>query len=410
LEEALLGVHVLLESQLGNVTLGTRSMPIHSRLFLTGVEAVCCLGDDLESIMARVRAGECGLKVLTDFGLPSKRGGWASNRKRMLHQRYGPASALAVDVARRAVTERGWSRQDLADACVFAGSSRGNTAGWFDAWPGRKRRKIYAASNNLHSEIAAAVSIELGIRGASHLLSNGCASGLDALGMAMLHLRHGLAKRAVVVSVDLPLSPSLLASFAESGLLSTNDVNDPYSPRTSGFFPAEAGVALLIESSPKRPLQAWCELAGYWTNSDAYDPIGAEPKGEGLIRCLRSVIHAFPERRIAAICPHANGTPAQAAAEGAALTAVFPGMMHRPSLHLLKPFTGHSLGASGALETAILAHSMREGLLPANLPNLTEPAQGFALPSTALKLSKKELVLNLSVAMGGHNAVLAMMR
>lgn len=380
------------------------------RLFISGVEAACCLGDDLDSIMSRVRAGESGLKALSDFGLPSKRGGWIADRKRMLHQRYGPASALAVDVAKKAVAARGWSRDDLAEACVFAGSSRGNAAGWLDPWPGRKRRKIYAASNNLHSEIAAAVSIELGIRGATHLFSNGCASGLDALGMAMLHLRHGLAKRAVVVSVDLPLSQALLASFAESGLLSANDVNDPYSPKTSGFFPAEAGVAILLETGSKRPSDAWCELAGYWTTSDAYDPIGAEPKGEGITRCLHAALKAFSTQCVAAICPHANGTPAQAAAEAFALKAVFADQAEKPTLHLLKPFTGHSLGASGALETAILAHAMRAGLLPANLPNLTEPAKGFAVPATSAKLAKDDLVLNLSVAMGGHNAVVAMTR
>ena len=360
--------------------------------------------------MRRVHAGESGLDMLGDFGLPKKRGGWIADRKRMLHQRYGPASALAVDVAKRAVAARGWSRDDLADACVFAGSSRGNAAGWLDPWPGRKRRKIYAASNNLHSEIAAAVSIELGIRGATHLLSNGCASGLDALGMAMMHLRSGLAKRAIVVSVDLPLSPALLTSFAESGLLSANDVNDPYSPKTSGFFPAEAGVAILLEAGTKRPADAWCELAGYWTTSDAYDPIGAEPKGEGITRCLKAAAKAFSPRRIAAICPHGNGTPAQAAAEATALKAVFAETAHKPTLHLLKPFTGHSLGASGALETAILAHSMCNGLLPANLPNLTEPAKGFMVPATVQKLAKDEVVLNLSVAMGGHNAVVALMR
>jgi len=385
----------------------TSSCPI---VAITGAEAVCCLGEDLHAILRRVHAAESGLALLGDFGLPKKRGGWIADRTRMLHQRYGPASALATDVAKRAVASRGWSRGDLAEACVFAGSSRGNAAGWLDPWPGRKRRKIYAASNNLHSEIAAAVSIELGIRGATHLLSNGCASGLDALGMAMLHLRHGLAKRAVVVSVDLPLSPALLASFAESGLLSANDTNDPYSPKTSGFFPAEAAVALLLETGAKRPAGAWCEVAGYWTTSDAYDPIGAQPDGEGITRCLKAALDAIPHRHVAAVCPHGNGTPAQAAAEAAALKAIFGTTPVKPSLHLLKPLTGHSLGASGALETAILAHSMRDGLLPANVPALTEPGNGFTLPATMQKLSKHDLVLNLSVAMGGHNALVAMHR
>jgi 3-oxoacyl-(acyl-carrier-protein) synthase len=53
---------------------------------------------------------------------------------------------------------------------------------------------------------------------------------------------------------------------------------------------------------------------------------------------------------------------------------------------------------------------MRDGLLPPNLPNLTEPAKGFSVPASAPKLAKDDVVLNLSVAMGGHNAVVAMTR
>jgi 3-oxoacyl-(acyl-carrier-protein) synthase len=53
---------------------------------------------------------------------------------------------------------------------------------------------------------------------------------------------------------------------------------------------------------------------------------------------------------------------------------------------------------------------MREGLLPPNLPNLTEPAKGFMAPASAQELRQGDVVLNLSVAMGGHNALIALTR
>lgn len=390
------------------------SLATQPSIFISGGEAACCLGDDLEAIRARLQRNECGLQPLRGLDAESPwadlRVGWIADRGMMSSRRHGPASALAVHLAKRAVEQRGWTQEDLADTCVFAGSSRGNLAGWIAPWPDRKRRRIYAASNNLHSEIAAAVSIALGTHGPTQMLANGCSSGLDAIGLACLYLRQGLAKRAVVVSVDLPLVAPLLESFQDSGLLSQNDVNDPYAAETSGFFPAEAGVVLLLERGDWVPHEVprWAEIAGYWAASDAYDLVGAPADGAGLLRCLGMARAEMLSRRVVAVCPHANGTAAHARAEAAALSQFFKAETLKPSLHLLKPLSGHSLGASGALESLLLADFMRQGTLPPNLPGLAAPESGFALPTRSKAPSERGLVLNVSVAMGGHNAVLAL--
>ncbi|MBE7495473.1 MAG: hypothetical protein HS117_11035 [Verrucomicrobiaceae bacterium] len=382
---------------------------------ITGVEVACCLGDDWPVIRAALREGVSGLRPLRELDAatrwPELRAGWIPERGLMLSRQYGPASALAVHLARRAVERRGWSASECAEACLFAGSSRGNLAGWLSPWPGRRQRRVYAASNNLHGEIASAVSVELGVQGGAHLLSNGCSSGLDALGMAWLFLSQGLAARAVVVAVDLPLIEPLLASFDETGLLGGGAAGDPYSPATNGFHPAEAGAAILLEREDMMADDAprWARVRGYWSASDAFDIVGAPKDGDGMVRCLQRAVSALPGQNIAAICPHANGTAAHAQAEAAALRRVWAAGTEKPALHLLKPLLGHSLGASGAVETALLADAMRQGHLPPNPEGLTPP-EGFSLPTEPVPLPHQALVLNLSVAMGGHNAVLALER
>lgn len=372
-------------------------------IVITGGEAACCLGAELASI----QTGKGGLRPLSELGFENEfsalHAGWIEQREIMNHRRYAPASALAVHLAQKAVTQRGWSRAEIADACVFAGSSRGNLAGWLEPWPERKRRRIYAASNNLHSEIATAVCIELGVRGTSQVLSSGCAAGLDALGMAAMWLRSGMAQRAIVVAVDLPLVTPLLRVFHESGLLSRRSHGDPYAPDTDGFHPAEAGAVLLLERE-EETTPAWCRVAGYWSNNDAYDSIGAAPDGQGMIRCLEKAAQDLAGRPIAAFCPHANGTPAQARAEAAALRSLSP----KPQLQLIKASTGHSLGASGALEALLLADGLRRHVLPANAPGLTAPAEGFFVPDHETPLSPGQIVMNMSVAMGGHHSLLAL--
>ena len=83
-----------------------------------------------------------------------------------------------------------------------------------------------------------------------------------------------------------------------------------------------------------------------------------------------------------AVCPHATGTAVQAAADPAALARAFPN--GGPSLHLLKPFLGHTIGASGLLESVVLASFLRDRKLPPNRSGLHAPP-GFTLPDRAAR-------------------------
>jgi 3-oxoacyl-(acyl-carrier-protein) synthase len=74
-------------------------------------------------------------------------------------------------------------------------------------------------------------------------------------------------------------------------------------------------------------------------------------------------------------------------------------------LHLLKPVLGHTIGASGLLESVVLASFLRARKLPPNRPGLHAPS-GFTLPEQSLDATGP--VAKLSHGMGGHNALLIM--
>ena len=156
----------------------------------------------------------------------------------------------ALHVAREAITDAGWTADDLRDAALVVGTSRGNAAGWLGPWPGRRPFRLMAASNTIHSEPASAISIEFQITGPNHVLASGCSAGLDAIGIAMMLVRCGVAPRALAVAVDLPLVPLLLDNYAASGILSADLSADPYRPGTSGFIPAEGAAAMAIDATP----------------------------------------------------------------------------------------------------------------------------------------------------------------
>jgi 3-oxoacyl-[acyl-carrier-protein] synthase II len=254
-----------------------------------------------------------------------------------------------------------------------------------------------AASNTIHSEPASAITIEFGICGPNHVLASGCAAGLDAIGIAMLLVQSGVAPRALAVAVDLPLVPLLLDNYAASGLLAAEMDLDPYHPGSSGFIPAEGAAAMAIESRDG----AFPRLAHYACNADACDPVGIPADGGRTPELLEKAIlqHGLPS----AVCPHATGTAVQAVADPASLNRSFPGS--RPTLHLLKPFIGHTIGASGLLESVILARFARDGKLPPNLAGRYPPS-GFHLPDQVLENSGP--IYKLAHGMGGHNALLVL--
>jgi 3-oxoacyl-[acyl-carrier-protein] synthase II len=278
---------------------------------------------------------------------------------------------LSLHVAKQAIADAGLTAADLTDAAVMVGSSRGNVAGWLTPWPGRRPIKLMAASNSMHGELASVISIELGIRGPWQVIASGCAASLDALGMAWMMIRQGVVKRAIAVGVELPLIPEVLQMYAHTGVTATTTVNDPYSSDAGGFFPGEAGAAVVLESVPslcERRLameaaypgghltsltnealvaKSSIRMTGYWCNSDAASPIGMPADGAGVRDCVKKAVVDLEGREpsIAAVCPHASGTLLHGKAELAALRDSLPcapvASSSSISLHPLNPFTGH---------------------------------------------------------------------
>jgi 3-oxoacyl-[acyl-carrier-protein] synthase II len=327
----------------------------------------------------------------------SRPGAWIEDRGQLLHRKWSPATMAALHVAREAVAQAGWTAEDLADAALVLGTSRGNAAGWLGPWPGRRPFRLMAASNTIHSEPAAAITIELGIRGPNHVLASGCAAGLDAVGIAMMLVRSGAAPRALAVAVDLPLVPILLDNYASSGLLAEVFDLDPYHPKTSGFIPAEGAAAMALEVRDG----VYPSLAYYECNADACDPVGIPADGGRTPELLEKARRLHGQA--AALCPHATGTAVQAVADPAWLRRSFAS--ESPTLHLLKPFTGHTIGASGLLESVIIASFLRVGKLPPNLAGRHAP-EGFQVPDQVLDVAGP--VYKLSHGMGGHNALLVL--
>jgi 3-oxoacyl-[acyl-carrier-protein] synthase II len=318
----------------------------------------------------------------TPAGFENQHASWIEPRSLLNHRKWSPASAAAIHVAREALESAAWSDAERRETAVFVGTSRGALAGWLEPWPERRPFGLMAASNSLPSEPASAVSSEFGIEGPWQVLSSGCCAGLDALGMAFVWLNAGLAERALVISVDLPLVTPILEAYAATGILSSRDHCAPLSDESDGMIPAEGAAAICLERSESK---SHPRLLSYLSVGDCSDPLGGAAKHPSLHRMIRQAADAFG--RPSLVVPHASGTHAQAISESAAIEET---LASSPAVLPIKAWTGHTIGASGLLETAIIA-----SFLPGSTPS-------------RWNLSPASKIFKIASAMGGKHSLLAL--
>jgi 3-oxoacyl-[acyl-carrier-protein] synthase II len=118
---------------------------------------------------------------------------------------------------------------------------------------------------------------------------------------------------------------------------------------------------------------------------------------------------ALPAAAIGYINAHGSSTPLNDPTESQAIRQVFGAHADRVAVSGTKGYTGHALGASGAIEAAICALAAHREWLPPTV-NLAEPGDGCDLPyliGTGTAASPEYLMSN-SFGFGGINAVLVL--
>src|SRR5690606_30558139 len=138
------------------------------------------------------------------------------------------------------------------------------------------------------------VALQYGLRGYNGTIVTACAAGTQAIGEAMLLLRHGRADVAITGGCEAGISELGLAGFSVMRALSTNPdplrASRPFDADRDGFGPCEGAGALLIETeahAKARGARIYCEIAGFGCTSDAFHIVAPPEDGEGAARAIK---------------------------------------------------------------------------------------------------------------------------
>ncbi len=348
------------------------------RVVITGIGAVTPYGTGAPVFLENIKRGVSGLKLVSApwaNDLPSKVAGAARD--------FDPESVLpakecervprvvpmAIAAAREALEQAGLTKEleqieKSREVGVVIGTGGGGIefaerqyAEYYGK--GNKHLTPYCISSSFVGMLSSEISISLGLRGVSHVISTGCTSSTDAMGYAFHSIRNGIEKVLVTGGAEACITRGLLAGFARMKVVSMafNDsperASRPFDLKRDGFVLGEGAWVFVFEEyehALNRGAKILAEVAGYGSTCDAYHRVMASEDG---VESARAMALALAD---AGILPghvqyvnlHGTSTRMNDKMETVALKLAFDRCTHNLAMSATKSMIGHPQGACGA--------------------------------------------------------------
>lgn len=309
-----------------------------------------------------------------------------------------------------AAVEAARARYGAARIAVVLGTSTSGIEETERAWArrgpdGALPAYDFARTHDLHA-LPRYVRARLGLAGPCVSISTACTSGARAFLDAAAMIAAGLVDAAVVGGAD-TLCRLTLHGFGSLELLAKGPTR-PCAEDRDGISIGEAAAFALLERAGPGDAGG-IGLLGAGASSDGHHMSSPHPDGHGAVAAMRGALDSAGLRpeAIGYVNMHGTGTRANDAMEDRAIATLFGAAVPCSST---KGWSGHTLGASGALEAAIAAICVEDGLVPGCL-GVERPdpafASGIAVANRAAPIDR---VLSNSFGFGGSNCALVIGR
>lgn len=194
-----------------------------------------------------------------------------------------------------------------------------------------------------------------------YTISTACSSSAQALLKAFCYIKNGVIDRALVVGVD-SISLTTMIGFDSLRLVSHTRTT-PLAAERDGLSLGEGGAVLLLESDNSK---AKCEILSVKSSSDGYHISSPDPEGQGQAKAIKMALEeaGITIDQIDYINAHGTGTLMNDEVEIKVIKSIFKKNI---AVSSIKGLVGHTLGASAAVDLAILLDMLRDGVIYNNL-------------------------------------------
>lgn len=404
------------------------------KIVVTGLGVVSPFGDGVEIFWDSLKNSKIGISKVSLFDASQLNCQIAAECRNFNPELYmDPKEAkrsdrythFAVAAAKLAIEDAGidMDKIDRDRMGVLIGSGVGGmdtiekqSHAFFERGP--RRVSPFMIPNLLSNMSSGVVAIALGARGVNFSVVSACATGTHAIGEALLHLQSGREDIILAGGSEAAITPLSFAGFCAMKAMATNFNDDPihssrpFDADRCGFVMGEgAGIIALerYEHAKARGAKIYCEISGYGATCDAYHITSPDVEGRGLSHCLERVMSdagVSPEE-VDYINAHGTSTPYNDKFETAAIRKVFGSTADKLMVSSTKGMTGHLLGAAGAVEAAVCAKTIQEGVVAPTV-NYEHPDPDCDLdyvPNVARE-ADINVAISTNLGFGGHNGAL----
>ena len=401
-----------------------------NRVAVTGLGLVCALGNNVKQCWPRLSAGECGIRPLTDPGVPSYKfqyGAEAASfnpdehfteRDQLVLERFAQFAAVA---AREAAAQSGicW-KGELADrSAVITGSSVGGQFSEEEGYrrlykEGNPRVAPFTIPRTMANAGASRISLEFGIHGPAYTVATACSSSNHALGQAFWMVRSGQITAAISGGSEAVFSEGLLRAWEAMRVVSPEACR-PFSADRKGLSLGEGAGMLILENwdhAVSRGANILAEIIGFGMSSDAFHI--TQPSVEGPVKAMQWALRdaGISPAEIGYINAHGTGTQVNDATESRAIQTVFDGNLDKLLISSTKSMHGHTLGAAGGVEAIATVLALQHSLIPptVNFTASDGACLGLDVVPNQGRPASIEVALSNTFAFGGLNATLVLRR
>jgi len=359
------------------------------RVVVTGMAGFSPIGNDWEEIRSRLKAKRSGIRhmpewdkyngLLTRLGGPVEHFELPSNYNRKNTRSMGRVSLLATRATERALIDAGL----LGDAIISSGRtgvSYGSSVGSTSAIADFGNMLLNHDIGNLNATTylkmmghttLANIAVFFQVRGRMIPAVSACTSGSQAIGFSYEAIKFGQQDVMLAGGAE-ELCPTMAALFDALYAASVRNDQPELTPRPfdrdrDGLVIGEGACTLVLEElehAKQRGAQIYAEIIGYATNADGAHVTAPNAETQKVVMRLALQDAELEPSQIAYINAHGTATEQGDIAESEATWAVFGSKI---PVNTVKGYTGHTLGASGALEAMIAIQMMRDGWFHPNL-------------------------------------------
>lgn len=404
------------------------------RVVVTGMAGFSPIGNSWESIYASLQARQSGIRylpewskyngLLTHLGAPVENFQLPDHYTRKNTRSMGRVSMLSTRATELALIDAGLLGDKIISGGrtgVAYGSSVGSTSAITDFGKMLTQHDIGNLNATTYLKMmghtsTANIAVFFQVRGRVIPAVSACTSGSQAIGFAYEAIKFGQQDVMLAGGAE-ELCPTMAALFDALYAASTRNDTPQLTPRPfdrdrDGLVIGEGSCTLVLEDMDhalERAAPIYAEVLGFATNADGAHV--TQPSAGTMQVVMRMALEdaAIEPGQIDYISAHGTATEQGDIAESQASFAVFGG---NTPISSLKSYTGHTLGACGALEAMISIRMMHEGWFHPTI-NLDHPDPRCAELDHIVGDGRKinaEYVMSNNFAFGGINTSLVFRR